>query len=174
MKAKTASSLVAIAVLSVTLLGCARQSSTDSRVMHTEGTVDKDMVTAVSTGGAADVVTEPAASDAAVTDPEPDPKNAGIIIGHFRGRQHTITIYSSQEGPRFSVKTDDGRVLAEALSAREIQAKLPEVYNTYRSTFAQNESDGFMDARGPTPTRSQGTGTPRGRSFLDASSGNDH
>ena len=84
------------------------------------------------------------------------------IIGHLKGRTHTITIHTSPDGPRFSVKTEDGQVLAEALSANEIQAKLPEIYNTYRSTFARTESGAFMDASRPVQPRS-------GRSFLDAS-----
>ena len=66
-------------------------------------------------------------------------------LGSFRGRDHTITIYSTSDGPRFTVTTADGKVLAEKLSVGDIQAKLPDIYKTYENTFAAQ--DNYLDAR---------------------------
>ena len=71
----------------------------------------------------------------------PKPGAAPIVI--VKGREHTITIHS---GPRFTVATNDGKVLANQLSTAEIRQKLPEIYKTYESSFAGGA--GHLDASG--------------------------
>lgn len=57
-------------------------------------------------------------------------------IGTLKGREYAITIYSTTDGPRFTIAGADGRVLGEKLSADEIRAQHPTIYETYKSTFA--------------------------------------
>lgn len=66
------------------------------------------------------------------------------IIGQFKSRHHTILIHIGSDGPRFSVATLDGKVIAEALSVDEMQAQHPEIYKTYKESFANYE--GYLDA----------------------------
>jgi hypothetical protein len=86
-----------------------------------------------------DDLLQPAAPETQLaTARETDPTDEKLLpIGSFRGREHTITIYSASDVPRFTVVARNGDVMAEKLSAEEIQARLPNIFSTYKSTFAQ-------------------------------------
>lgn len=71
-------------------------------------------------------------------------KIAPPIIGQLRGRHHTIVIHIASDGPRFTVTTPDGRVVAAALSSDEMRAKHPAIYKTYEQSFAQGGA--YLDA----------------------------
>jgi hypothetical protein len=71
-------------------------------------------------------------------------KTAPPNIGQLRGRNHTIIIHAGADGPRFTVTTPDGRVIAAALTADEMRAAHPGLYDTYKKTFAQYDT--YIDA----------------------------
>jgi hypothetical protein len=134
MSRKHSAAVVWIALGSISLLGC-WQSKSPSSPLTASGQPDSK-------------------SDAMqATSDEPTPagdenKSAPerlAPIGSFRGRDHTVIIYSTSDGPRFTVTTAGGEVLAERLSGDEIEAELPDVYKTYKHTFAT--SDNYLDAR---------------------------
>src|SRR5437867_596779 len=60
-----------------------------------------------------------AASTVSVVAPSPD----FPVIGYLEKRDRTITIKSGPDGPLYSVKTRDGKVLFENLSGEQLRAK---------------------------------------------------
>ncbi len=72
------------------------------------------------------------------------------VVGELRSRKHTIIIYSAPAGPRFTVHGTDGLVIATALTADEMRERHPDIYETYKSTFAQGNSslDASVDVSG--------------------------
>lgn len=85
----------------------------------------------------------PAVASAVKSD-EPEAAVSGTPIGSLQGRKHTLTFYSTPEGPRFSVSTLDGDVLGEQMSVDQLRAQLPDVYETFKSSIAG--TGGNMDA----------------------------
>jgi hypothetical protein len=67
------------------------------------------------------------------------------VLGHLRSRDHWLTIYSSPDGPRFTVAGADGRELEHALSLEDLEARHPELSDLYRGAVASGE--GLLDAR---------------------------
>jgi hypothetical protein len=108
----------------VCLAGCAAKTPPAQPVARTGGETGPGAATPVSAAPAA----------------EPVP---AFSIGSFKGRDHTVTIESAADGPRFTVKTNDGQVLGTRLTAEELQAKLPEVYESFKSSIA---GSGHLDA----------------------------
>jgi hypothetical protein len=47
-------------------------------------------------------------------------------LGHLETRRHIITIWAGQT-PRYTVRTKDGKALAEQISLQELAAKFPEL-----------------------------------------------
>ena len=85
---------------------------------------------------------------------KPDkPANArpALEIGSLRGRTHTLTIYSAEDGPRYTVSTNDGQVLGERLSVDELRAQLPDVFEHFKSAVAGSGS--HLDASARVPSR---------------------
>lgn len=104
------------------------------------------------TNAAAAPAVQPAVTESAVLAP--------IVI--IRGRDHSITVFAASGGPRFTVATLDGAVIAAELSADEMQRQQPEIYERYRSSFAAC-AEGALDASLSPHGRSLG-------SYIDASS----
>jgi hypothetical protein len=128
----------------ITVLGCSSETVTvqepaddtnlsQKAVNGQQGESEKEAAAIVSDTSSA------RAQDTAVSS-----KTAPPIIGQLRGRNHTIIIHASSDGPRFTVTTPDGRVVAAALTSDEIRATHPEIYDTYKKTLAQY--DKYIDA----------------------------
>jgi hypothetical protein len=66
------------------------------------------------------------------------------VIGQLRSSKHHIIIYAFEDGPRFTVATPQGTVIATVLSADEMRVRHPEIFEMYKSTFAG--SGGYLDA----------------------------
>jgi hypothetical protein len=66
----------------------------------------------------------------------PEAPAPGPVIGHIRGRDQTITVYSSPSGPRFAVSDLSGKLVASDLSAEAFEARHPDLYRAYRSSLA--------------------------------------
>ena len=71
------------------------------------------------------------------------------VIGHIEKRGRTITIKAGPKGPLYSVKTTEGKVLFENLSAEQLQAKAPELHEFIKTAVAGNAAKGgaVIDAR---------------------------
>jgi len=77
---------------------------------------------------------ETPAPTASVVAPSPD----FPVIGYIERRDRTITIKSSPKGPVYSVKTSEGKVLFENLSAEQLRAQAPELHEFIKSAVAGN------------------------------------
>ncbi len=60
------------------------------------------------------------------------------VIGHIEKRDRTITIKSSPKGTLYSVKSADGKVMFENLSAEQLRARAPELNDFIKSAVAGN------------------------------------
>ena len=73
-----------------------------------------------------------------------NPENELPVIIHLEKRNEVVTIMSGQEGILYTVRTKDGRTLAQDLSEQELQTKLPDIYNSLKKSYAGcNKSDLF-------------------------------
>ncbi len=58
------------------------------------------------------------------------------VIGYIEKRDRTITIKAGPKGPVYSVKTADGKVLCENLSADQLRAQAPELHEFLKTAVA--------------------------------------
>jgi hypothetical protein len=58
------------------------------------------------------------------------------VVGYLAGRDRTITIKAGPKGPVYSVKTAEGMVLCENLSANQLRAQSPELADFLKSAVA--------------------------------------
>ena len=82
-------------------------------------------------------------------------KSDGPVIVHLATRDRVITISSGIDGPVYTVKTRDGKILGEKLSADALHARFPEIEKFMDTTLAgQDEKSGrWIDASiNTTPT----------------------
>ena len=70
------------------------------------------------------------------------PKNGLPVIVHLETRGEVVTIMSGHDGPVYTVTTKAGRILAQHLSAQELQAKLPNIYHLLKTSYADGEDTG--------------------------------
>ena len=59
-------------------------------------------------------------------------------------RDHIVTIRSSPEGPRYSVRNSSGTLLSENLADEQLLAAHPKLHSYIRSSYASDESGGFI------------------------------
>lgn len=62
---------------------------------------------------------------------------SGAVIGHLQSRHHKVTLHASADGARFTVRANDGRVLATELSLDELSAQHPELFRIYQDSVAR-------------------------------------
>ena len=76
-----------------------------------------------------------------------DSKSSAPVICHINTREHLVTIHSSDDGPRFSVSTNDGKdVIAGGRTLDEFADQHPRAYNLYQSGIAQGADAPVLDA----------------------------
>lgn len=68
---------------------------------------------------------------------------APVVTLQFRN--YNITVSASPKGTLYTVKAADGKVIGNELTAKELQAQLPEVHRFVRDAFAGDRKV-FMDA----------------------------
>jgi len=68
----------------------------------------------------------------------------GPVIVHLAFRDHIVTISSSPEGPRYSVRTRSGRLLGESLTEQQLLAEHPQLHRRIRSGYATDEPGSFV------------------------------
>jgi len=66
------------------------------------------------------------------------------VIGYIEKRDRTITIKSGPKGTVYSVKTPEGKVLFENLSAEQLRARAPELHEFIKTAVAGGNK---IDAR---------------------------
>ncbi len=69
------------------------------------------------------------------------------VIGYLEKRDRTITIKAGPKGPLYSVKTADGKVLGENLSADQLRAQAPELSEFLKRAVASGAGTNKADAR---------------------------
>ena len=58
------------------------------------------------------------------------------VIGYLEKRDCVITIKSSPDGTIYSIATKDGKILHENVSAEQLKAKAPELYQAVKTGLA--------------------------------------
>jgi hypothetical protein len=151
MQASTKPLVVFGVVTSLWLIGCSSKPAGSQPNTRTGSPTESTSVIVTPV----DSTEASSATTAVRTGTNPDEKGASKttppIIGQLKSRHHTILIHTGSDGPRFTVATLDGKVIAEALSVDEMQAQHPEIYETYKSSFAKY--DGYLDASSPLHTK---------------------
>ncbi len=82
-----------------------------------------------------------AISVSAHADPADD---EALPIAHLAFRDQIVTIASSPQGLRYSVRTTSGTLLSEDLSEDQLLAAHPKLHSHIRSSYASDESGGFI------------------------------
>ncbi len=67
-----------------------------------------------------------------------------LSIVHLAFRDHIVTINSSPQGIRYSVRTTSGTLLSEDLTEEQLLAAHPELHSHIRSSYASDESGSFI------------------------------
>ena len=62
------------------------------------------------------------------------------VIGHLEKRGQVITIYAGEKGPLYTVKTKEGKIIAEKIDDTQLQARLPDLYRDLKSAVAGNDA----------------------------------
>ena len=60
------------------------------------------------------------------------------IVGYLEKRNYVITIKSSPHGTIYSIATKDGKTLHENVSAEQLKAKAPELYEAVKTGLAND------------------------------------
>jgi hypothetical protein len=58
------------------------------------------------------------------------------IIGHIVTRDHEVAM-SAGDACQYTVRTRDGRVLAERVTARQLQTRFPDLHRVLNTGYAQ-------------------------------------
>jgi hypothetical protein len=66
------------------------------------------------------------------------------VIGYLEKRNCVITIKAAPHGTTYSIATKDGKILHENVSAEQLKAQAPELYQAVKSGLA---NDARLDAR---------------------------
>ena len=56
------------------------------------------------------------------------------VLVFIKGRNQTLTVHTGQ---RFSVSSNDGKTLAAEVSVVELRKRYPQIYEFYRSSYAE-------------------------------------
>ncbi len=67
-----------------------------------------------------------------------------LSIVHLAFRDYIVTISSSPEGPRYSIRTISGKRLSENLSDQELLAAHPQLHLRISSGYATDDSGNFV------------------------------
>ena len=80
------------------------------------------------------------------------------VIGQFEKRDRIVTVLSGSQGRKYTVKSRDGKVLAEEISEKELLAAHPDLHRFVKSAMAgARDAEGFVDAAVRRPELLDGT-----------------
>jgi hypothetical protein len=71
-------------------------------------------------------------------------KDEALSIVHLAFRDQIVTITSSPQGLRYSVRTTSGTLLSEDLTEDRLLAAHPKLHSYIRSSYASDESGNFI------------------------------
>ena len=97
----------------------------------------------------------PATTPPAVTSTNRQAASAYPIIGYLEKRGQTITIKAGPKGPVYDVRTAEGKVLFENVSAEQLSAKAPELNEFLKSAVAGNSGKGVVVDASVRPTQTR-------------------
>ena len=60
------------------------------------------------------------------------------VIVNLETRNEVVSIISGHEGLIYTVTTKDGRILGQNLHEQELQVKLPNIYHSIKTSYANN------------------------------------
>lgn len=78
------------------------------------------------------------ASAATTTSAAAKPTESYPVIGYLEKRNYVITIMASPQGTIYSIATKDGKILHENVSAEQLKAKAPELYQAVKTGLAND------------------------------------
>lgn len=82
------------------------------------------------------ILMNPGCSNKSAIEQTENPESELPVIVHLEKRNEVVTIISGHEGLIYTVRTKDGRILGQGLSEQELQAKLPDIYNSMKKSYA--------------------------------------
>ena len=82
------------------------------------------------------IIINPGCGNKSAIEQTENPENELPVIVHLEKRNEVISIISGREGLLYTVRTKDGRILGQGLSEQELQAKLPDIYNSLKKSYA--------------------------------------
>ena len=62
------------------------------------------------------------------------------VIGHLEFRDKVVTIFSSSSGPRYTIATKEGKMIAARLGEEELLAEFPDLYQSIKTGEAGNDA----------------------------------
>ncbi len=74
-------------------------------------------------------------------------EEGGTVIGHLKTRGKMITIRTGPDGPQYTVKSDDGRVLAVNLDQDQLSARFPDLNAILEDGLAGDDARLYPPAR---------------------------
>ena len=87
-------------------------------------------------------------SEKTVSLPKASISNSNLrTVGYIEKRDRTITIKAGPKGPVYSVKTTDGKVLFENVSAEQLRAQAPELHEFLKSAVAGTDGKNVKNGR---------------------------
>lgn len=78
-------------------------------------------------------------SDPGINGPSHQTPN-GAVIGHLKTRDKILTIRSGTDGPLYTVKSKDGKLLAVDLPTKDLYAEFPDLKKIVESGFAGQDA----------------------------------
>jgi hypothetical protein len=67
-----------------------------------------------------------------------------LSIVHLAFRDQIVTIHSSAQGPRYSVRTTSGTLLGESLTDEQLLAAHPKLHSYIHSSYASDQPGSFI------------------------------
>ena len=68
------------------------------------------------------------------------PAGKYVVLGSLQSRDKIVTISQGPKGIVYTVQNKDGKILANRLKEKDLQAKYPAVYNQVKSGLAGNDA----------------------------------
>jgi hypothetical protein len=62
------------------------------------------------------------------------------VIGYLQSRDKVVTIIRGEKGTIYTVKTKDGKTLAENLNEKDLETKYPVIFNQVKYGLAGNDA----------------------------------
>ena len=76
--------------------------------------------------------------------PADSAEDGGLAVVQLAFRDYIVTISSTSQGPRYSVRTPSGTLLSENLSADQLLAAHPKLHSDIHSSYASDESGSLI------------------------------